>query len=290
MQRPHAQRPPKDSRLVPRPTLLLAAALAAALGTALGAPACTQESPPPADASHLDGHLPDANVPGDADLDARAPTDARAQDASPDAGVTVPLPGFGDISGACGVLDEPTWSSTDPALYRNTLDLDSLTFDASALSPGGQEVWTDGNLGGNSLHSEVFAYEMLYRCELAELLKTEAEIEYLDVGGKKTDLLVRIDGRKVGVSVTRAYHYPPSEPYTPTEADALLNRKLDDILLSAANAAPTDAWERSILYVLAWDAASADVLETAYASLGSSVTDSTLLFVTVTDGTDDYIY
>jgi len=34
-------------------------------------------------------------------------------------------------------------------------------------------------------------------------LKTEGDIDYQDPGGKKTDILLLIDARKVGVSVTR---------------------------------------------------------------------------------------
>ncbi len=63
---------------------------------------------------------------------------------------------------------------------------------------------------------------MLYRCELAVLLKTEAEIVYRDDGGKKTDLLVEMDAAKIGVSVTRAYGWPPEDPYTVEDATALL--------------------------------------------------------------------
>ncbi|MDY0003210.1 MAG: hypothetical protein RBU30_18060 [Polyangia bacterium] len=258
-----------------------------------------------------DGALPDAAAPDSAAPDAAQPDaalwldsgldgallDSALHDAGADSGsdggpedATVPLAGFGDISGHCGVLDEAEWSDASPFLFRNAIDFDSLAFDENELSPGGYQIWVDGNLGGGSIHSEIFSFEVLYRCELATLLKTETFIDYLDVGGKKTDLLITIDARKVGVSVTRAYHYPPSNPYTLVEAEALLNQKLGDVILSAANAQPWDAWERSILHVIAYNAQYADAIESAFYALDPSVTADTILMVTVTDGDDAFVY
>ncbi len=199
-----------------------------------------------------------------------------------------PLPGYGDISGDCLVLDDE-WKSDSPFLFDNAIDLAGQPTKAE-LSEGGLKVYTDGNLGGSSIWSEVFAYELLYRCEGADLLKTEGEIDYTDAGGKKTDLLVEVDGRKVGVSVTRAYHYPPEDGYSLAEATDLLDGKLGDILLSAANAAPDDAWERSILHVIAYDADYAAFIDEAWAALDPSVRDETIVVVTVSDGDDDFLY
>ena len=131
---------------------------------------------------------------------------------------------------------------------------------------------------------------ILARCEGAGLLKTEGEIVYLDDGGKKTDLLVEIDEQRVGVSVTRAYHYPPDEPYTLEEGLSLLEDKLADVLLSAANVDPADAWSRSMLHVIAYDSVAADAIEAAHGKLSTDVRDSTLLVVTVTDGNDEIVY
>ncbi|RME27986.1 MAG: hypothetical protein D6798_03430 [Deltaproteobacteria bacterium] len=201
---------------------------------------------------------------------------------------STPLPGYGDISGDCDVLDDE-WKIHDPFLFDNAIDLAGQPT-KKELSEGGLEVYTDGNLGGSSIWSEVFAYELLYRCEGAALLKTEGEIDYLDPGGKKTDLLVEMDGRKVGVSVTRAYHYPPEEGYSLAEATELLDGKLRDILVSADNAAPADAWERSVLHVFAYDADAADRVAEAWETLDPAVLDETLVIVTVSDGDDEFLY
>ena len=234
------------------------------------------------------GAGPDAASPGPDAGGPDAGSDPDGGSPGPDAGV--PLPGFGVLSGDCGELDDAEWNVASPFLFRGAIDFDGLAFDVNALSPGGQKIWFDGNLGGSSIHSEIFSFEVLHRCELATLLKTEAEIAYLNPGGKKTDLLVTIDARRVGVSVTRAFHWPPTNPYTPAEAQALLTGKLGDVLLSAANAAPADAWERSILHVVAYDAQYADVVEAAFATLDPAVTADTILMLTVTDGNDAFVY
>ena len=130
----------------------------------------------------------------------------------------------------------------------------------------------------------------VHRCEGATLVKSETEINYTDEGGKKTDILLEVDGTRVGVSVTRAYHYPPSEPLTDIEAQTLMLGKLEDVLLSAANASPDDAWERSVLHVMAYDEATVQTVQDAYASLESTTTSDTIVVLTRTDGWDDFLY
>jgi len=194
------------------------------------------------------------------------------------------------LFGDCGPLDATEILSPNPYSFDNSLDFGASAFDYTALSPGGKKVHDDGNLGGSSLFSEIFSYEVLYRCELAKLLKTEAEVGYADVGGKKTDLLVEIDGYKVGVSVTRAFIYPPGTPYTVTLAQGLLEKKLGDILLSTQNVLPADAWKKQMLHVLAYDKQHRDALAQAYPLVSASTRADTLVMVTVTDGNDAFVY
>lgn len=205
------------------------------------------------DLAPVDGPMSDA----DADL----PGPDMANDGTPDA--SLPLDGFGQISGQCNVLDDAEWKAPSPFLFRNAIDFGTAAFDPAKLTAGGQQIWTEGNRGGSSIHSEIFAHELLHRCELAKLLKTESKITY-DVEGKKTDLLLEIDSRKIGVSVTRAYHYPPTTPFTEAEAKTLLDKKLSDLPLSQANATPQDAWVRSMLHVLAYDSQYADAVQAAW--------------------------
>lgn len=208
-----------------------------------------------------------------------------------DVGPTVPLPGFGAISGPCGFLDDEL-TDPSPSFDVNAIDFGADPYDAAdyaLLTEFGQEVIDDGNAGGSSLLSEVFAMEVLARCELATLLATETEIRYT-TEGKITDLLVEIDGRKIGVSVVRAVGFPKDDPYTVEQARTILERKLGDILESSANVAPEDAWQKQILHVLAYAEGHVESLEAAWEAIPAATRANTIVFVTVTNGDDLFLY
>lgn len=206
--------------------------------------------------------------------------------------VEVPLAGFGALSGACGVLAAEV-SSASPSFFVNTLDFGTDPYDdvdEVLLTDGGREILADGNAGGSSLLSEVFAYEVLARCEGAALLKTELEVEYTDPQGKLTDLTVEIAGERVGVSVTRAVTFPRDQPYALGDAIELLEKKLSGILASSANVAPNDRWRKQILSVIAYAPAHAVVLEEALSQVDPALQDDTILYVTVSEGDDEFLY
>jgi len=211
-----------------------------------------------------------------------------------DGGVVSPYPidGFGIISGPCDVLDDELTSAA-PFVHVTHIDFGTDPYDDpqdfDLLTSAGQEILLDGNAGGSSLESEVFAAEMLVRCEGATLLKTETEIVY-DIAGKITDLLVEKDGIKLGVSVTRAVAFPFENPYTVEQAEALLVDKLADILESSANVSAEDAWQKQILHVLAYADGHAASIETALAGIDPLIVADTIVSVTVTDGDDAFIY
>ena len=210
-------------------------------------------------------------------------------DTDTDTGPEEPLAGQGEISGDCGLLDATELQGADPYFFSNTLEF-TAPLDETDLTEGGLEIIEDGNLGGSSIWSEVFAYEVLFRCERAALLKTEAEILYQDTGGKKTDLLVELDTLRVGVSVTRAFGWPPEDPYTLEQATALLEDKLGDIPLSSANVTEEDAWTKQILHILAYTPKHAETVEQAWKDLDAAVTLDTVVVVTATEGDDDFMY
>ncbi len=222
-----------------------------------------------------------------------APSDVGTSDASTDASATaVPLDGFGQISGTCGILDDEL-TSPDPSYAINHIDFGTDPYDASdepLLTDGGQRIVDTGNAGGNSLYSEAFSYELLHRCELATLLKTETEVQYTTTDSKITDLLVEIDGLKIGVSVTRAVAWPFDSTYTVDKASQLLTKKLTDIQDSSAHVAPSDKWQKQILYVIAYGQQHADAIHTAWQQLDSSVRGDTVVMVTVSDGDDAFLY
>ncbi len=236
---------------------------------------------------------PDTSPPEDASADSAdsADTTPDTMDTTDTAGPTLPLPGFGAITGPCGFLDDELLDP-NPSFEVNAIDFGSDPYDAAdygLLTEFGQEVIDDGNAGGSSLLSEVFAMEVLARCELATLLATETEIRYT-TEGKITDLLVEIEGRKIGVSVVRAVGFPKDDPYTVEQARTILERKLGDILESSANVAREDAWEKQILHVLAYAEGHVESLEAAWEAIPAATRADTIVFVTVTNGDDLFLY
>jgi hypothetical protein len=244
-----------------------------------------------------DARLVDAEVltPDAAAFDAAGP-DAEVPDAeAPDAADPVPLAGFGAITGMCGVLAEAELTGAAPLLFGGDLDFAADRYDdpadRAALTAGGLEIILDGNAGGSSVYSEVFAFEVLARCELATLVASENEIQYVPPDSKKADLLVSIDGHRIGVSVTRAVTFPfDTGVYTMAAATELIERKLDDIQVAQANAIDEDRWDKSMLATLAINAQHAEVFAAAWAAQDEQTRADTIVIVFTTSGDDLFIY
>jgi hypothetical protein len=197
----------------------------------------------------------------------------------------------GVISGSCGELDDAELLSASPFLFENAIDFPAAftMADEMRLSAGAQEILLEGTAGGSSSYSEAFAFEVLHRCEGAALIKTETEIVY-DTAGTITDILVEIDGHKIGVSVTRAVAFPFDDIYPVETALTLLERKLGDILDSTANVSAEDAWVKQILHVIAYGPMHAESMASAWAMVDPALRADTILVLTVTHGMDDFIY
>jgi hypothetical protein len=207
----------------------------------------------------------------------------------------IPLAGFGDLSGMCGVIQEADLTSPSPKQVLvnfnwtvGYVDPD----DRPQLTAGGQHMAATPNAGGSSGLSEIFAYEELARCELATFLKSETEIIYEPVTSKKTDLEIMLDGHKIGVSVTRAFKGPfGSGALDMASAVTLATKKYSDIHDSTAGVQNTaDKWDKQILAVETEDADDANTFLAATATLDPTVIGDTILVLTTTDGDDAFIY
>lgn len=227
------------------------------------------------------------------DFEQDMPGDMPGNDAGEDMPASgMPLAGFGALMGDCQQIDDELMDA-GPSSFRNTLDFAMDSYDMEnlmALTAGGQAIIAAGNAGGNSILSEVFAFEVLARCEGATLLETETTIDYVNEMGKITDLLVEIDGERVGVSVVRAIAFPFEDPYPESEAKRVLEKKLGDILISSENVKPNHAWVKQILSVIAYSPQHADQIEAVYQTLDAEFKSDTILYITTTEGADRPIY
>jgi hypothetical protein len=222
------------------------------------------------------------------------PDGAIDHDAPPDVAIDTPSSmGFGDLSGMCGVLTDIELLGASPHLVTDAFSFARAYMDPAdrdLLTPGGKTIAETPNLGGSSEMSEIFAFEQLARCEGAMLIAPESQIMYLDPDGKKTDILVSIDGHTIGVSVTRAFAFPIGTPYSMQQATELLTRKLEDVQLATANAAPAHQWEKAILAYMAIDDQAAQMVASVWNTLDANVKADTILLVTTTNGDDLFIY
>ncbi|MDP3273857.1 MAG: hypothetical protein Q8Q09_01590 [Deltaproteobacteria bacterium] len=257
----------------------------------------------PTDIALVDASVPDSAVENDvAEIDASAPSDsgdASAPRDAPDGHDDVqndtrndvsdagPREILGTLSGPCGTL-RTMLRSTTPSLVENALVfMAPERYVRTELSPGGQRLFDMMNAGGSSTESEVMSFEVLRYCENADLVKTETEILYAPPDGMGansiTDILVRINGDLVGVSVTRAYR--PVMPYfDDAEALRVLTSKLSGVNRSSVRVLPADRWVKQILHVFAANMADAMTVQRVWATLSPALRADTIVLVTVTQG------
>ncbi len=215
--------------------------------------------------------------------------DAGIKDSSKADTATTPT---GDIlgtlaSGACGTIKNELTQAT-PSLDNNLLVfVMGEHYDKASLSPGGQRMFDTANAGGSSTESEAMSYEVLRYCEGATLLHTETEIAYQppdDSGANSiTDLEVEIGGKKVGVSVTRAYK-PSNQTLTDADVKALLEKKLEGINRSSMRVLPQDKWVKQILHVFSVNKAATDAIARSWPMIDAAVRADTIVLVTQTTG------
>lgn len=226
---------------------------------------------------------------------ARAPSErtedggshAPTRDADVDeSGTTAPGDILGTLSGSCGAV-KTQLTDTTSTFEQNLLSFGAgETYDKASLSSDGQRIFDTPNAGGSSTESEVMSFEVLRACEGAKLLKTETEVAYSDaMGGPPTitDLLVEIEGKKVGVSVTRAYR-PQDQPFSDEDVKALIQKKLEGINRSSERVTPDDKWVKQILHVFAANKAQADAVVRIVPTIHAAIRANTIVLLTQTTG------
>ena len=126
------------------------------------------------------------------------------------------------------ILSSCITNKQNAGLIVNNFELNpGYTKEMISLNTGSQRVMDTPNAGGSSVWSEAISFEVLSFMCSAALHKTEMEIEYMP-GSKITDYSVKVLGRDLGVSVTRAMKFSKKDDTTFTEEDAhkLLSKKL----------------------------------------------------------------
>jgi len=191
---------------------------------------------------------------------------------------------LGTLSGSCGIVKTLLTTGT-PTFEKNALAfVAGETYEAASLSTEGHRIMTTPNAGGSSVESEVMSFEVLRACEGAKLLKTETEVKYLEnTTGPSTDILVEIGGKRVGVSVTRAYR-PKNQTFPDADVKSLIQKKLEDVNKSSARVKPEDEWVKQILHVFASNQAQADAVARVLPTIDAAIRANTIVLLTQTSG------
>lgn len=254
-------------------------------GDAGGAAAMAGSGAAPSDGGSADG------IGGVGGVSGESEAAGAAGSADGGAGGQPGLTQLGDVSGACGLIDAAMIASDSPSTMENSITLGATGFTVDALSTNGLKIYdSNAAAGGESqAAAEALSFEVLSTCDAAGLVKTGDEIAY-DTAGKKTDYSIKVDGLTVGVSVVRAFAFPDDTTFTAEFAAGLLEKKLNDILLSTSYVSQDDRWQKQILHVIARSAHTAATTIAAYPSLDPATHADTILVVTLTDGSDDAFY
>lgn len=253
--------------------------------------ACSEATPERASPSSVNDAGPpystiDDSGVTDADSTAEAsPTES--SDASDASSIKTPDEILGTLTGSCGIV-KTELTLTTPSLERNRLTfVAGEAYVRAGLSADGQRLYDTSNAGGSSGESEVMSFEVLRACEGATLLKTETEITYAppDDSGPNTitDILVAIDGKNVGVSVTRAYR-PKNQSFPDSDVKALIEKKLEGIQRSSVRVLPADRWVKQILHVFAATQDEADAVTRVVPTIDAAIRADTIVLLTQTTG------
>lgn len=251
--------------------------------------ACSAEqaatsTPAPAPSSTVEpGEDPTDVDPGDGDPDGGTSKDSGSKT---DANV-VPADLLGTLTGSCGLV-KTYLTTTSSTFEKNALEFKAgEVFDKSSLSDDGDTIFDSPNAGGSSFESEVMSFEVLRACEGAKLVKTETEILYSppdDAGPSSiTDLLVSINGTKIGVSVTRVYK-PSNQTLTDDDTKDTLVKKLEAVNRSSVRVLPADKWKKQILHVFTANQAASDAVGRVLPTIDASLKADTIILLTQTKG------
>lgn len=174
------------------------------------------------------------------------------------------------------------------ALFLDMTVTTERRLDVSAMTEDAQRVFKTENAGGSSELSEAFSMELLARTLGARLHKTEMELAYFTGDGsasKITDYSIVLDGRVVGVSVTRACKgWPPiAGSYTVQDSLRLLSKKLLGVNESSRHVSNAD-WTKQMLHVFVADASYMAALNEAAALIPPALIANTVVLFTLCTG------
>ncbi len=146
-----------------------------------------------------------------------------------------------------------------------------------------------GNAGGLSAVSEGMSCEILGILFNAQKIRTETEVMYDFSNWKMVDFTIKIPNYytnkfdNIGISVTRAMHYRNADLFDAAEAERLIYKKLNGLVLARNGVSEIDSFHKTILHIFAQTARIAELLHDAFLNLDPETKDNVIVLCTVTD-------
>lgn len=175
-----------------------------------------------------------------------------------------------------------------PFLIRNSFNPTTKSAQHLRLSPDSIKIFEEPNAGGNSLNSEGLSMEVLAQLYDARDVITEMEVTYWNDNWKKCDYIANVCGNNVGVSVTRGMFYPNPDGFERKDAEKLLHRKLDGLVVARSGIQGAGSFQNSILHIWCETHKIADIITDVWDSLSAEMRDNIVVILTVTDAS--YIF
>lgn len=146
------------------------------------------------------------------------------------------------------------------------------------------------NAGGRSAISEMLSIDYFCRVHDAKDVTLEMEVEYW-IDYKMVDYVCVVDDIRVGVSVTRAMGFPTADDFTPEQAEDLLSRKINGLIVARNAVVKRQRFFRSVLHIWCQSSSVARLVRDAYVNNNRSFDDvrgTLTLLMTVCDRPEIY--
>ncbi|KAJ6239448.1 hypothetical protein M0813_03156 [Anaeramoeba flamelloides] len=179
--------------------------------------------------------------------------------------------------------------SSKPSIFTNEF-CPNCNFLDLKLSKGTKKLLQSENAGGSSIISEALSFEVLHRLFGCRLLATEMEIQYYFSHYPITDYAISVDGKALGVSVTRAMKWPIGSNYTHGDGVKLLTKKLSGVIKSTKNVL-NPKFKKQILHVWAENEKTKDLLIDIWENnISDQLKSNTFVLITTAQKNCDYIF
>lgn len=155
-----------------------------------------------------------------------------------------------------------------------------------------KKIYLEPNAGGKSVNSEAFSTNILNEIYGVSDIIPEMEVEYIWYNYKRCDYLCTIYGNRVGVSVTRAMAYPNPSYFTLDDAERLLKKKINGLLVAREGVCTKYDFKKCILHIWCQSEGIAKIIQDYYNTLDYETRDDIIIMLTVTEqsSSSQFIY